>query len=31
LLARGAVRAAAWLVGKPARRYALSDLLVSPK
>jgi 4-hydroxy-tetrahydrodipicolinate reductase len=31
LLARGAVKAAAWLVGKPPRRYALRDLLESPK
>lgn len=31
LLSRGAVRAASWLVGKPPRRYALCDLLDSPK
>jgi 4-hydroxy-tetrahydrodipicolinate reductase len=31
MLARGAVRAAAWLVGRPPRRYALRDLLDSPK
>jgi 4-hydroxy-tetrahydrodipicolinate reductase len=27
LFARGALRAAAWLVGKPARRYTLADVL----
>jgi 4-hydroxy-tetrahydrodipicolinate reductase len=31
MLARGAVRAAAWLFGKPARRYALRELLETPK
>jgi 4-hydroxy-tetrahydrodipicolinate reductase len=31
LLARGAVRAALWLVGRPPRRYVLRELLDSPK
>jgi 4-hydroxy-tetrahydrodipicolinate reductase len=27
LFARGALRAARWLVGKPAKRYSLADVL----